>query len=69
MAPLNLSDIQDRTGFLSSLTTELTNVGSISCPWVLSVPQGMRINFTLFDFAIALRDPYNFDVCQQVRWD
>ena len=47
--------MQDKSeGFLASVVTLETGVGSSDCPWRLSVPPGQRINLTLHDFNVPL---------------
>ena len=39
-------------GHISSIITKEHGVGSIMCPWKISLNPGQRINITLFDYAI-----------------
>ena len=39
-------------GHISSLITEERGVGSVMCPWKISLNPGQRINITLYDFGI-----------------
>ncbi|ELU10135.1 hypothetical protein CAPTEDRAFT_219488 [Capitella teleta] len=39
-------------GNIASVVTMDTNCGSIDAPWVIQVPKGMRIEFTLLDFSL-----------------
>ena len=41
-----------REGHISSLITEERGVGSVKCPWKISLNPGQRINITLYDFGI-----------------
>ena len=41
------------SGYLSSLITAESGFGSESCPWVIRVDSGQRINITLLDFTLA----------------
>ena len=38
-------------GFISSVIAENLGVGSMLCPWKISLNPGQRINITLYDFA------------------
>ena len=38
-------------GFISSVIAENLGVGSMMCPWKISLNPGQRINITLYDFA------------------
>ncbi len=40
-------------GFLASIISQDTNRGTETCPWLLKVPMGQRINITLYDFTPA----------------
>lgn len=52
------------TGFLSSMVTSETGQGSVTCPWLLTVSPGQRINVTLLDFAVdGMRDQTPNNVC------
>ena len=53
---------ESRSGYLASLTTEYESAGSISCPWKIVASKGMKINFTLYDFARAKRDHFDSEV-------
>ena len=44
-------DDQPSSGFLASVTTEETGLGSAECPWLISTRPGQRINLTLHNFA------------------
>ncbi len=37
-------------GFLSSWVTQQTQCGNVDYPWLIQVPEGQRINLTLYDF-------------------
>ena len=39
------------SGFLASVTTEETGLGSAECPWLIETRPGQRINLTLHNFA------------------
>lgn len=39
-------------GFLASVVTDETGLGTNSCPWTLRVSPGQKINLTLMDFSI-----------------
>jgi len=41
------------SGFLASVTTEETGLGSSDCPWIIETQPGQRINLTLHNFAAA----------------
>ena len=41
------------SGYIGNVVTEEHRFGSGSCPWVISVPKGQRINITLLDFAVT----------------
>ncbi len=43
-----------QTGYLSSDITSDRGFGSDSCPWVIRVDAGQRINITLLDFTLAV---------------
>jgi len=38
------------TGYLSSLVTDRTGVGTADCPWLLRASSGQRISLSLLDF-------------------
>ncbi|KAI0209179.1 hypothetical protein LSAT2_006149 [Lamellibrachia satsuma] len=44
-------------GFLASVVTIETGLGSTECPWRLAVPAGQRINLTLYDFLVPQYSP------------
>ncbi len=44
------------TGVLASMTTASSGCGSATCPWVVEVLHGQRINVTLWDFSISYRN-------------
>jgi len=44
-------DSHRTSGFLASVTTEETGLGSSDCPWVIETQPGQRINLTLHNFA------------------
>lgn len=37
--------------YLANVVTQLTNKGSMSCPWAINASQGQIVTFTLVDFA------------------
>ena len=39
------------SGYLASVTTEETGLGSGECPWLIETRPGQRINLTLHNFA------------------
>lgn len=39
------------SGFLASVLTEETGLGSSDCPWIIETQSGQRINLTLHNFA------------------
>ena len=41
------------SGFLASVMTEETGLGSSDCPWIIETQPGQRINLTLHNFAGA----------------
>ena len=43
------------TGYISNAVSVINGIGSTSCPWVLQVLPGQRINLTLYDFMVADR--------------
>jgi len=43
------------TGYLSSLITARTGVGTAECPWLLRAGPGQRISLSLLDFTVARR--------------
>ena len=45
------------TGYLSSLVTDRTGVGTADCPWLLRASSGQRISLSLLDFTAAGRRP------------
>lgn len=42
-----------QSGFLANVITETSEVGSESCPWLLSAQPGQRFNLTVVNFARA----------------
>ena len=50
-------NVSSQSGYLSSLVTSETSLGSDPCPWVIRLDPGQRINVTLYDF--TLHDPFN----------
>ena len=40
-------------GYIANLITAETGHGSSSCPWLITVRPGQRINVTLLDFAVT----------------
>ena len=44
------------SGVFASQTTATSGCGSATCPWVIEVSPGQRINVTLWDFSIAYRN-------------
>jgi hypothetical protein len=53
-----------RRGFLSSLVTGEQGVGGVTCPWLISMQPGQRVNLTLVDFGIASRYERGATDCQ-----
>ncbi len=47
-------NVTSQTGYLSSDITADSGFGSDSCPWVIRVDAGQRINITLLDFTLAV---------------
>ncbi len=47
-------NVTSQTGYLSSDITSDSGFGSDSCPWVIRVDAGQRINITLLDFTLAV---------------
>lgn len=45
------------TGYLSSVITDRTGVGTADCPWLLRAGPGQRISLSLLDFTAAGRRP------------
>lgn len=45
-------NISSQAGYLSSLVTSETGLGSGSCPWIITVDPGQHINVTLIDFSL-----------------
>ena len=43
------------TGYISNAVSAINGIGNTSCPWVLQVLPGQRINLTLYDFMVADR--------------
>ena len=54
--------VQSERGFLSSQHTEETEEGSVKCPWLIEVPNGMKINVTLWDFGTGIQYPDDFNL-------
>ena len=46
-------NISGPSGYLSSVITAGSGFGTDSCPWVIRVDPGQRINITLLDFSLA----------------
>lgn len=45
--------LTDTSGYIGSSVTEETGCGTTETPWKVRAEPGQRLNFTLFDFAIA----------------
>ena len=45
-------NISGQMGFLASSVTAATGLGSTTCPWIITVDPGQRINVTLMDFSL-----------------
>ena len=55
--------IDETSGYLASLVTLQTGVGSRNCPWVLEAQPGQSFQFTLVDFAQRTEDtPQSEDI-------
>ena len=50
-------------GYISSWLTETTLFGSPSCPWVIQLEEGQKVNITLFDFAVAEHRKADASMC------
>ncbi len=67
-------------GYISSIVTQESGVGSTMCPWKISLSPGQRINLTLYDFGIPTEqeldksggyDPslcYQYALITERRW-
>ena len=53
----------DKEGYIASIVTRETGLGSTDCPWIIHVPLGQRINVTLHDFAVPTSYGRPSDVC------
>lgn len=43
------------SGYIGSLFTKETELGSARCPWKISVQPGQRVNLTLYDYSMHTR--------------
>ena len=51
-------------GFLSSLIAQEKGAGGVTCPWLILLQPGQRINLTLLDFGVASRYERGATDCQ-----
>jgi len=42
-------------GFLASIVTEQTQLGSAQCPWLISVQPDQTVSVVLHDFGVSIR--------------
>ena len=47
--------------YLANIVTVESRQGSLSCPWLIRVSHGQRVNLTLFDFAVQEDRPTTQD--------
>ena len=52
--------LQSPSGYIASSEVASTGCGSMGCPWTMEVPEGQKINLTLYDFTLT-----SDDTCEQ----